>query len=387
MAQGSSDWFRRQFAAKFDEQAEKIGRFNLAIFGKTGVGKSTLINAIFGEDLAETGIGEPVTRDSHLYMHHSGHFGVLDTRGLEIGQDNDVILDDLRSYVRAMRRLDLKDQVHVAWYCVRASDRRFEDTEAEFIRALDDLGLPVLLVLTQVPKRKKDYHPDAVRLAQEITEMDLPITGGAPYMTYARADEFAGFEAHGLQDVLDATFQVAPQGVQQALVAAQQIDFTRKRAEAKRSIDIASTAAAAAGVTPIPFSDAAILVPIQLTMMASISHIYDINLDRAVTASLAATAAATTAGRSAVANLIKLVPGVGTMVGGAINASVASAFTWAMGQAWTVVCVRLAKGGLVGVDGALDSDAIRTLFMSEFKESARSRLPGGGSVGQSSLTG
>ena len=281
------------------------------------------------------------------------------------------------AYVRQMRRLDLKDQVHVAWYCVRASDRRFEETEADFIRELDDLGLPVLLVLTQVPKRKDEYHPDAVRLADEIRAMELPVTGGVPFMTYARSDEFAGFDAHGLQDVLDATFQVAPQGVQQALVAAQQIDFNRKRAEAKRAIDIASTAAAAAGATPIPFSDAAILVPIQLTMMASISHTYDINLDRAVTASLAATAAATPAGRSAVANLLKFVPGVGSLVGGAITAGVASAFTWAMGQAWSVVCLRLAKGGLVGVDGALDSDAIRTLFMSEFKESARKRLTGG----------
>jgi uncharacterized protein (DUF697 family)/GTPase SAR1 family protein len=373
---GTGDWFRRQFTAKFDEQAEKIGRFNLAIFGKTGVGKSTLINAIFGEDIAETGIGEPVTQDSHLYMHHTGHFGVLDTRGLEIGQDNQQILDDLAAYARQMRRLELKDQVHVAWYCVRASDRRFEETEADFVRHLDALGLPVLLVLTQVPRRDDDYHPDAVRLAEEIRAMDLPVHGSAAFMTYAKADEFAGFDAHGLQDVLDATFQVAPQGVQQALVAAQQIDFSRKRQEAKRAIDITTTAAAAAGATPIPFTDAAILVPIQLTMMASISHTYDINLDRAVTASLAATAGATTAGRSLVANLLKMVPSIGSLVGGAINAGVASALTWAMGQAWAVVCLRIAKGGLVGIDGALDNDAIRALFMTEFKDQARRRLTG-----------
>jgi uncharacterized protein (DUF697 family)/GTPase SAR1 family protein len=374
---GTGDWFRRQFTAKFDEQAEKIGRFNLAIFGKTGVGKSTLINAIFGEDIAETGIGEPVTRDSHLYMHQSGHFGVLDTRGLEIGQDNQAILDDLAAYVREMRRLELKDQVHVAWYCVRASDRRFEETEAEFVRRLDELGLPVLLVLTQVPRRKDDYHPDALRLAEEIRAMDLPVHGAAAFMTYAKADEFAGFDAHGLHEVLDATFQVAPQGVQQALVAAQQIDFSRKRSQARRAIDIATTAAAAAGATPIPFTDAAILVPIQLTMMASISHTYDINLDRAVTASLAATAGATTAGRSLVSNLLKMVPSIGSLVGGAINAGVASGLTWAMGQAWTVVCIRIAKGGLVGLDGALDNDAVRTLFLSEFKDQARLRLTGG----------
>jgi uncharacterized protein (DUF697 family)/GTPase Era involved in 16S rRNA processing len=376
---GTGDWFRRQFTAKFDEQAEKIGRFNLAIFGKTGVGKSTLINAIFGEDIAATGIGEPVTQNSHLYMHHSGHFGVLDTRGMEVGQHNEQILDDLRTYVRQMRRLELKDQVHVAWYCVRASDRRFEETEADFIRQLDELGLPVLLVLTQVPRMHDTYHPDALRLAEQIKAMDLPVHGSVAFMTYAKADEFAGFDAHGLQDVLDATFQVAPQGVQQALVSAQQIDFTRKRVEVKRAVEIATTAAAAAGATPIPFTDAAILVPIQLTMMATISHIYDINLDRAVTASLAATAAATTAGRSMVGSLVKLVPSIGTVVGGAINAGVASSLTWAMGQAWAVVCMRIAKGGLTSIDGALDSDAIRTLFMSEFKDQARRRLVPGDS--------
>ena len=32
---------------QWSEEAKKLGRFNLAIFGKTGVGKSTLINAIF----------------------------------------------------------------------------------------------------------------------------------------------------------------------------------------------------------------------------------------------------------------------------------------------------------------------------------------------------
>ena len=65
---GSTDWFRNSFRAEYDKQNAAIGRFNLAIFGKTGVGKSTLINAIFGEEVARTGIGEPVTRGSHLYL-------------------------------------------------------------------------------------------------------------------------------------------------------------------------------------------------------------------------------------------------------------------------------------------------------------------------------
>jgi GTP-binding protein EngB required for normal cell division len=297
MAQGSRDWFSRQFGEKFEEKSREIGRFNLAIFGKTGVGKSTLVNAIFNEDVAATGIGEPVTQGSHLYMHAGGHFGVLDTRGLEIGTDDATILRELEEYVRQMRRAPLPEQVHVAWYCVRAGDRRFEDTEEAFIRGLDRLGLQVLLVLTQVPMRGDRYHPDTLELVKAIAERDLPLRGEPVFLTNAKPDEFAGLPAHGLQRLLDATFRAAPAGVQEALTAAQKIDLKRKRASADKAIRAASASAAAAGATPIPFSDAAVLVPLQLAMMASISHTYDVKLDRATAAALAATAAATRAGK------------------------------------------------------------------------------------------
>jgi uncharacterized protein (DUF697 family)/GTPase SAR1 family protein len=379
MAHQYNYWFRKQFSEKFEEQSRNIGRFNLAIFGKTGVGKSTLINAIFGEDVAETGIGKPVTQGSHLYIHVSGHFGVLDTQGLEIGKDSSTILRDLEKYVREMRRSPLKDQVHVVWYCVRASDRRFEETEETFIRALDRLGLPVLLVFTQVPMRDGLYHPDAIELASSIRARDLPLNGEPIFLTYARADEFAGHESHGLQELLDATFRAAPEGVLAALTVAQKIDIDRKRAAANKAVGVAIAAAAAAGATPIPFSDAAVLVPIQLTMMASISHFYDVKIDKATTAALAATAAATTAGRSLVAGLIQMLPGFGSVVGGVIAASVASGITWAVGQAWTVVCVRISHGDFLSISGALDSDEIREVFMNEFKSNVQKRIPTAGS--------
>jgi uncharacterized protein (DUF697 family)/GTP-binding protein EngB required for normal cell division len=371
----ATDWFRESFRQEFDKQSAAIGRFNLVIFGKTGVGKSTLINAIFGEEVARTGIGEPVTRGSHLYLDKVGHLGLIDTQGLEVGKDNKEILSDLNSAMKEMRKMPLADQIHVAWYCVRGMDRRFEDTEAEFIKRLDELGLPVIVVLTQVPRRSDpaaggngQFHPDAVTLSEQIAARRLPIVSGRAFLTYAKPDPFTGQPAYGLQEVLDATFRVAPEGVHGALVAAQQIDLARKAKEAQKHIGVAAASAAAAAASPIPFSDAAMLVPIQLGMMARIAQIYKIKFDRAALMAIASTTAATQAGRATFSGLLKMVPGAGTVAGGVLGAGVASSFTYAMGQAWLTVCQRVAQGKLGGLNRVIDNDQLREAFLDEFKK-------------------
>lgn len=168
------------FRAKFEEEADKLGRVNIAVFGRTGVGKSTLINAVFGERVAATGIGRPVTKEGHLYMSEVGAVGIYDTVGLEIGQDNSQILKELKKLVVQRRKKPIEEQLHIAWYCVHAMSRRFEPFEVEFIRRLDELELPVILVLTQVPKKKRpgaypEIHPDVPKLLTAIEAENLPL--------------------------------------------------------------------------------------------------------------------------------------------------------------------------------------------------------------------
>jgi predicted GTPase len=76
---------------------------NILIGGMTGVGKSTLINAVFGEELAETGRGRPVTQRAEWITSDGFPIRLLDTKGLE-AKDHQKTLADLTARSNAHAR-------------------------------------------------------------------------------------------------------------------------------------------------------------------------------------------------------------------------------------------------------------------------------------------
>lgn len=110
-------------------------------------------------------------------------------------------------------------------------------------------------------------------------------------------------------------------------------DETRKKCHS--TIHAASLTAAIIGCSPIPFSDAFLLVPVQLTMMARLHKLFGQSWSKSLSSSISKELVVVGLGRSAVGNLMKLIPTVGIIAGAAINGVVASTITEALG--WTTV--------------------------------------------------
>lgn len=84
-----------------------------------------------------------------------------------------------------------------------------------------------------------------------------------------------------------------------------------------------------------------------MTLIAKITNIFGFPNSRAliqtIISAIAGTGTATLIGKSLVSNILKLIPGVGTITGGLISGTVASSLTTALAFAYIKVCEKLSE--------------------------------------------
>jgi len=334
---------------QIEKKTEELATVNLMILGKTGVGKSTLLNALFGEERVKTGIGAPVSTDIERIA--ADHLTIHDTPGLELSGNNSMsnLLTQVVSVInKQVEEGTIEDAIHCILYCVSVSSHRFEENEAEFIRLLQAKimthNIPIFIVLTQAFNRN-----DSETLQAHIASLGLKINAIVPVLaTPYYVDEDYTAKPRGVAELAQLISDAIPEGVREAFAAIQCANLDLKKKKAHSIVLGAAAGAAAIGAVPIPFSDAALLVPEQIAMMAGITAVFGISVDKAtLTAILSATigtGGATLLGKTVVTNLLKLIPGAGSVVGGAISAATAAALTTALGEAYIVIMTMVAKG-------------------------------------------
>lgn len=303
-------------------QRTKLGKINIVVAGRTGVGKSTLVNAIFGTEFAHTAMGRPVTRHAVWYERDNHPLRILDTKGLETAA-YDETWAALKAEVEAGRSNPSPTKhIHMGWVCVQEPGLRFEEAEQRLVELLKSMGIPVIVVLTK-HGMFPEFAGEVARLAP-MADAVIPV----------RALPMRGFEGTaGLDELVLATTRLLPDATRSAFIAAQRIDLKLKAADARKIVLSSAALAATAAAVPLPIADAVAIVPIQIGMITGISLRFGIDgtTDRLVplASSIIGCIAATAAGRIIAGQLLKLVPGGGVVTGG-----VAFALTTGLGEAY-----------------------------------------------------
>lgn len=323
---------------------------NIIICGASGVGKSTLINAIFGEEVVKAGAGKPVTQHLEKVTIPEKGICLWDTKGIEAENYHGTMTLLEKEFIQAIDNAnDDSDMPHVGWVCIKACSERVEDRDLTLIDLLAKRNIPAIVVFTRVTgKDERDFVEEAQRIIDTKYKTFLcgayVSVNSIPY----EIDEDVVVKVKGLESLIDVTEARFPEGKQSAknaFLKAQRRKMDQRLAAmkegARKVVHVASAAAGTAGASPIPGSDAPIIAAIQSTMIYKINTEFELDPDTSKMTSVLTGIMGVTAlaqvGKAIVSNALKFIPGAGTLIGGAISAATAIGITEAVGHAYIAV--------------------------------------------------
>ncbi len=322
------------------------------VLGATGVGKSSLINAIFGKKIRPVITIESTTRDfsENSYEVDGGRIIIIDSPGYgEIGYDGQYSKNVVRE----------ANTCHAVTLVLKADEKGYERDS----RIIGDAGRdpdfslekPLLIALNQIDKVKpsREWNPpyewetppvygdtEKVRNIKEkvsLVKGQFKAVVGNREMsiipTMSDADEGTIF---GVDRFKLCLLEILPETTKfrfarAAKLAEKATKEVLDRLDREADNIIKAAAASAAGVVlvnPVPASDIAVLAPLQIGMIIKLGAIYGKTIDRNSAIEVITTLGAGWATRTVFQGVISLIPGVKNVLG----PPVAAAATYGIGR-------------------------------------------------------
>jgi predicted GTPase len=235
------------FNKQYESFAKDIGQCNILLLGKTGVGKSTLVNAVFEEKLALTGTGKSITQNIKQHRKPSYPITIYDTPGLELtGQVIQRLKDEVAKLIDDQRKLSTENHIHVVWFCINEQSSRFEDAEEEWIKDIVEREVPVIIVLTQT------YNPKRSKLLDFIKERNLLVNDVIPVLAEpVQITNDITIPTHGLEHLVQVTASRLPEVARKAFIREQKVNLDLKISEAEKCLMRYYVPGSAAAGTPL----------------------------------------------------------------------------------------------------------------------------------------
>ncbi|GAA6981502.1 GTP-binding protein [Helicobacter pylori] len=307
---------------------------NVLLMGATGVGKSSLINALFGKEVAKAGIGKPVTQHLEKYVDEEKGLILWDTKGIEAEDYQNTTESIKKEMEDSFKTLDAKEAIDVAYLCVKETSSRVEGREKALLNFAKEWNIPTIFVFTNTQEKAGDAF---VKETQRIIDEEWGFKGfiKAYVRVNSVAFSFRGIEVpiEGLEELVEKTKKCLiddKKNKEKHFLLIQKANIqARKQAmidKSKNIIHLASGAAGGVGLIPIPFSDALAIAPIQAGMIYKINDAFEVKMEESLATSLFTGLLGVTAvaqvGRTIVNGFLKFIPVVGSVAGSATAAAI-----------------------------------------------------------------
>ncbi|EOJ8669324.1 TPA: GTPase [Providencia stuartii] len=345
-----------------NEAFGKKEKIKILIAGASGVGKSALINAVFGDDIVDSGVGKPVTQQLEKIIIPKKGLVLWDTKGIE-SKDYKKTIKQLKNDLKENFNNDeasskflsnltskilpnnskIKDTLDLVWLCIDSNCSRFEGRDEELIKIINELNIPIVIVFTK--SLGCDDNDFVNEVKSEVNKIIKNKVNFIPVNSIARNVMGTTIPAFGINDLIDSSKEFLSEIKANALNKAQEFDPKLKLAAMEEAasikVNFAVKAAGTAGLSPIPGSDAPLIAAIQSKMIYDINAEFELTSEEAhaipvITGLLGMTALAQV-GKSIVSNTLKLIPVGGSIVGGVVSGVTAAAITKAVGHAYIQV--------------------------------------------------